>query len=647
MKRSRRSPFSLSRKISQVDTDSKVEAAQGWLETMVPQTLSSSTFIELPANRRNLLGLIVSISLIFVFFAWQLFGIQVVRGEQYQGLARGNRIRDEISYAPRGNIYDRNGVLLAENSPSFQLVAVPYSMAEDPEERATDLRQVASLTGQKFSNLQSEFEPHSDDYPLPIVLKSKLTHRDALRIEQKLPELQGFQLNIIPLRQYVDVANLAHALGYVGRVSEDDIEKRDDLLPTDFVGRAGIEAQYDKILRGKNGGQRTEVDALGRPVRILANDPAEQGNDIRLTIDYKLQKQLAQGLKKQIKASDSKKGVALAINPKNGEVLAMVSIPSYDNNQFAGGISARDYQRLINDPKQPLYNRAVSGAYSVGSTIKPVIASAALQEKVVTPSTTIVDKGKLTLVNRYNPSDSITFKNFASQAHGRINIEDAIAKSSNVFFFTVGGGFGNIKGLGIERLNSYYRDFGFGTPTGIDLPEEISGTVPGAAWNEAHLGRGWFTGDTYNVSIGQGNLAITPMQLAMAHSAVFNRGQLLKPRLLESVDGEAVENAPESLRRVQVDQKHLNTVISGMRQGATSGTASGVDWSGVPRVATKTGTAETALGDKGNPHIWMSATAPFDNPQILIIAMVEESRLSSPTMGNVIAPAMRQYFSNQ
>jgi penicillin-binding protein 2 len=576
----------------------------------------------------------------------RLFSLQVTAFERYNSLATGNRVRETITFAPRGRILDRQGRILADNKLSFQLSATPYLLAEDQTERQDDYEVIAQMLNVSVAELAAASETEGLDYPLPITVLSNIEHRRALALMQYLPRLEGFQLLEVPIRQYVSDSGLAHILGYTGGISELELASQPDsgLLPIDIVGKTGIEKQYDDVLRGQNGLQRTEVDTLGRPVRLLAQQEALLGQDITLTIDLDIQRRLASELAKQMKNAKVQRASAVALDPNNGEILAMVSLPYYDNNLFANGISTEDFNRLVNDPNQPLLNKAVSAGYTTGSVIKPIVASAALQEKVITPQTIINDNGFIAVTSVYQPGASFIFRGWRPEGLGPMNVRRAIAMSSNIYFYTVGGGHGGISGLGVDRLTGYYREFGLGEATGIDLPGETSGRVPDRNWKLAEKGEPWYIGDTYNISIGQGDLIVSPLQLTLADMAVANGGDVLRPQLLLRIGDEMV--ARKQVRRtVGVDPANLQIVREGMREVITNGTTCACRFANVPvDVAGKSGTAETNTPDGRRPHAWYTAFAPFQDPQIMVTAMLEEGSGGSTYAAPVTAAAMEAFF---
>ena len=589
-------------------------------------------------HRLTVMGAVVLV--LFIVLGFRLFTVQIVSSQGYADLANGNRVRETIDYAPRGKILDRNGKILAENTLSFQVSSTPFLLETDEAKRFADITTVASILGDDSAALKEELEKNGLDYVLPVVVAESLSHKQALLLESKLPNLKGFSIDEIPVRKYVSAAAIGHIVGYSGRVSEADLENDSsrELLPTDFIGKTGVEYTFDPRLRGENGWIKYEVDALGRPIRVIDQQAPQPGEDITLSIDFEIQKSMAKSMNDQMKKSKTSRSSGVAVDPSNGEVLAMVSLPAFDNNLFSeGGIGSDDFNKLNNDPDQPLFNKALSGGFTSGSIIKPLVASAALQEKVVTPNTVIVDNGALTLPGGF------TFLGWRPGGLGPMNVRSAIAWSSNIYFYTVGGGFGNIGGLGEERLTHYYREFGLGEESGINLPNETPGRVPDEAWKIENKGESWYQGDSYNISIGQGDLLISPLHITMAEAAIANNGFLLKPQIEKGV-------AKEVRRELPIDKANLQIVREGMRQVLTGGTTCECTFKEVPvQVAGKSGTAETDTPGGRRPHAWFTAFAPYDKtnskqPQILSTVLIEEGSGGSLYAAPVIAEAFKTYF---
>jgi penicillin-binding protein 2 len=603
-----------------------------WRDGLVPGQAISGGQNSLSSQMSKRVMIVSALIIVAMFgLVSRLFFMQVVDAESYNALANGNRVRLEVSYAPRGKILDRKNNVIADNTLSFQLTATPYLMSADEAERQQDFEYVSSVTGQKPEEVTKTVSEKGLDFVQPILVAESLSHDQARKLETA-GELAGFSIDEVPTRKYDSRAGLANMVGYTGRVSPDDLEANPDLLPADYVGKDGIEYQYDQVLRGKNGWQRIEVDALGRPVRVLAKQDPEPGQDLKLTIDRDLQIAMTNATMKEMAKAKVTKSAGAAVHPVTGEVLALVTVPFYDNNLFADGISQQEFSTLVNDPNQPLYNKAMSGGFSSGSTIKPLVASAALQEKVVDENTTINDVNALVLPGGFS------FASWRPGGLGPMNVRRAIAWSSNIYFYTVGGGYGDIQGLGQPRLQDYYRKFGLGELSGIDIPGETAGRVPDEKFKQELTGEGWYVGDSYNIAIGQGDLLISPLQLAMAHSAIANNGYLMQPFV--------AEQAGKNVRReLPIDKNYLQIVREGMRQVLTDGTTCECVFKNVPvPVAGKSGTAETNTPDGKRPNAWFSAYAPYESPEILITLILEEGVGGSQFAAPAIAETMTQYF---
>lgn len=620
--------------------------AEAWMQNLVrPIALDERATARQYRPRLKLVFLVIG--LVFGVLSLRLMSLQLLTGERYLLAAEGNRIRDDIAYAPRGTIYDRHGRVLAHNGADYQLSVTPYLLPRDAADRQIAYNELAPLLGLSASALQTQAEAEGLAYNLPILIADHLSHEQMLKIEQSLPGLVGFTVDTVPVREYAAEAGLAHVLGYVGRVNKADLASRQDILPTDFVGRSGVEQQYDSALRGRNGRSRVEVDALGRPIRLLAKQTAQTGTDITLTIDYNLQVELERQLRAQMQTTGATRASSVMLDPETGEVLAMVSIPYYDNNRFVRGLTQADYDALVNDPDQPLINRVIASAYPSGSTIKPLVASAALQEQVVTDQTVIVDRGAITIPNQYDPSIIYTFRGWRAGGLGPMTLRRAIAMSSNIYFYTVAGGYGDVRGLGAGRLTSYYRQFGLGEKSGIDLPGELAGRVPDPEWKERTFHEPWFLGDTYNIAIGQGELKVTPLQITLANLAIANGGRLLQPRVLKAIHraGEpALE--PQVRRHLPIDVDYLNVVREGMHEMIYQGAYSPARFTSIPvEIAGKTGTAETdKINPDSQPHAWFVAYGPWDRARVGLGLMVEQGEKSANALNPAIA-TLSYYFT--
>ena len=640
-------------------TGRKLARAEAWTEAILPAD-TAAALPEGETNRRALIILMACIGLALGILVVRLFVLQVVNGEHNLALANGNRIRERVARAPRGVIYDRNKEVLARNVASFDVTVVPQLLPTEAKERDGVYAKVGALIGMSATDVKAKAEvtcktqePGCLRSPIPQLVAAGVGRDKALMLDEASAAAPGFALDVNPIREYLDTSLLSVMLGYTGRVNAEEAGADETYGPTDLIGKLGLEKQYEDILRGANGGERSEVDATGRPVRVLASRDPVPGKNLVLSIDWKLQQKMAEALSRQMTASGAQRGSGVAVNPRTGEVLSAVSWPSYDNNLFSRGISQADYQRLVNDPGQPLFNKVAGGAYAVGSIIKPLGASAALQEKIVTPQTTVEDKGELVVVNPYNPEVKYVYKGWERSGLGVMNVFSAIARSSDIYFYTIAGGFTNFtRYLGVDKLTEYYKKFGLGAQTGVDLPSETAGRVPTPEWKKEFSGEPWYTGDTYNISVGQGDVLASPLQMAMAISAVANGGSLLKPHFvsrIEDAQGKPVSVvAPEVVRKDFIDPQHLATVRQAMRETVNSptGTACCFMDRDVPvAVAGKTGSAETDPTNNVPPNSWFVSFAPYDDPEIVTVILLEKAGEGSQYATPATRETLQWYFT--
>ena len=497
-----------------------------WVESILPADAEAGPVEESP-NRQALwwFGGVVLVALLIL--GLRLVYLQIIDGNHNLALADGNSTRTTVIQAPRGLIYDRNHVLLAENQPSYDVTAVPQQLPTTSAARGQEYAALGQLLGVSATSIKTGAEvtcapnaaPGCLDSPVSQLVVANISRNQALLFGQAALQFPGFNLDVNPVREYTDNNVLAQVLGYTGRVTAEDLKTHPTYGPTDFIGKTGLEYQYESYLRGIDGGQKTEVDASGHPVSVLASQSPIPGDNLTLSIDYALQQRLASDLQSAMTADTAAhptEGAAVAMDPQTGEILAMVSLPTYNHNEFVQGISEADFSQLINNPAQPLFNKAISGVYPTGSIIKPLVASAAINEHTITTSTTIDDIGYLSVPNENDPSaPPQLFHSYEPGGFGIVNLMRAMAVSSNVFFMAVGGGYngaiGHVTGLGVTELTKYYRLFGLGSKTGVDLPGESAGLVPDPSWKQKVLNEPWYLGDTYNISVGQGNMLVSQM----------------------------------------------------------------------------------------------------------------------------------------
>jgi len=591
---------------------------------------------EVPLSKKVLSAFyIVFLILILILFA-KTFQLQLIDGKKFSALAEGNKFIIYSTQATRGVIYDKEGNQLVFNKPSFDLA---YTDAEKlrtclyqdsdsslcPEFKV--LKEVSIIINRDIEELKKEIEKSE----LSTVLISKnLDHQALILLEAKINsnELSGFQIRRNFVRDYKEGSSFAHLIGHIGEIGAEELKADPENYSIfDYIGKAGLEKSYEEILRKNSGKLRLEKDALGNVISKEIIQLPESGKSLVLWLDSDLQKKIEEEIGKVLKNVGAQKAAAVAISPKTGGVLALVSLPGFDNNLFQKGVDPQALESLLNDPLEPLFNRAISGSYLTGSTIKPLIASAVLEEKIISPQKKINCQGKITIPNPWDPSSPTIKRDWKS--HGWTDMKKAIAESCNVYFYTVGGGYENQEGLGPTRIKKYLEFFGWGEKTGIDLPGEVKGFIPDKEWKKKTWGQGWWDGDTYNLSIGQGYLKITPLEVATGFASIANGGKLLKPQVVKSiVDSEKntiEEFEPKVIREDFIGLENLQIVREGMREAVTYG--SSVILNSLPiKAASKTGTAELGCDSYGNCyyHNWVTVFAPYDDPQIVLTIVIED-----------------------
>lgn len=682
----------------------------------------------------RLLLLQVLIGVTVVVLIGRLWQLQMITGERYRLLADRNRLREVDVAAPRGVIYDRNGEILARNRPSFSVVVVPGDLPEDTDDQpegtaagivldrllatlarpAPELRATAAAgtpqptptptkgaakpgeptpaspllipERQPWVMSRDEIEQKIEEGRLggayrPVTVARYIKEGTAFLIAEDAVNLQGIELVLEPIRDYPSGALTAGVIGYMGHIDETQVAEYEarGYQQSDQIGLTGLEATFEEALHGQPGRQTIEVDVHGRRVRTVGQvEPAVPGYNLVLALDLALQQVATDALQAALDNSTgftrATQGVAIALNPRNGKVLALVSLPGYDNNLFAKGITTEAYAALTSDPDLPMFNQAVGGQYPPGSIFKIIVAAAGLQEGVIASRTRLGDgfdganDGIIWLPNEYVPWDRTLAQPFYSwthkygYGHGLHTVRDALAVSDDIFFYELGGGYPDrLAGLGVKRVGEYAKAFGLGAVSGIELLGEAKGLVPTSKWKRINYAENWLTGDTYNMSIGQGYLLATPLQMANATAAIANRGTLWKPQLVDHIiddQGQVVRAfEPVLLSDVPVDPQNLDLVREGMF-GAVNwpqGTATRVRVPGVT-VAGKTGTAEffrdsnkdghEDRDDKGNlpTHAWFTSFAPYVDPEIVVTVFVANGGEGSATAAPVAAEILNAYF---
>jgi len=582
---------------------------------------------EVPPSRRILLGFLIFSLIGFGVLFLRALQLTIIDGPALADSAFRNIIRLTPLRADRGIIYDRNFQKLVSNLPSFDLILDKRDLPQDENQKNKEIEKVSQIIKKDVPLLQKEIEDSKEE---TMVVAENLDHETLVVLETEINDLAGFQIEQNTIRNYPEGPFFSQILGYNGRINAQEFKelKDENYFISDYIGKQGLEKSYEEVLRGQPGVFEIQKNAAGEKSQERIKSTAKAGQSLVLWLDADLQKKLQTELARVVDEIGSRKGAAVAIDPKTGGVLALVSWPSFDNNLFSQGISTETFQKILSDPAKPLFNRVVSGQYASGSTIKPFIASAALQEKIISPEKQIFDQGFIEIKNQYNPE--ITYVFHGIEPHGWVDLKEAIAVSSNIYFYTIGGGYKDQNGLGSTKIKKYLEFFGWGEKTGIDLPQETAGLIPDRRWKEGNIGESWYIGDTYNLSIGQGYLQMSPLQEAVAFAALANGGKLFRPQMVQKIIEGSPSSAssrvirefsPELIRQLPIDEKNLKTVQEGMRDGVIYGSA--VSLNSLPvKAAAKTGTAQTPKKDYY--HNWVTVFAPIDDPQIVLTVMIED-----------------------
>ena len=626
-----------------------------------------------PSSRGRSGVIRILICLGFVALTAQLWKLQIVDGRVHTAAAEGNRLRLVDIPALRGVIYDRNFELLAFNAPTFM---VSVTEADLPQARRTSiLADTAQLLGITPTEIEQTIETkRAAAGPFaPIVIKKDVPRDVALTLEQQSWALPGIYLSVDTLRQYVDSETFSQVIGYTSLPTAEEYTQsfeKEGYGPDERVGSTGVERVYETDLRGRPGVRLIEADVGGRPLNERQRRPPQQGRELILTIDAQLQRAVHQILANRLAAKQQEMeraaaarpgatpatsavppvaGVAVVTDPRNGEVLSMVSYPGFDANVFYARERDGEIERLLSDPSLPLFNRAVDGQYPPGSTFKLVTGVGALEERTASRYTQINCNGELRIPNPNVPGTFTRLPDWGVM--GTLDFVQGIAQSCNVYFYTLGGGFGSIEGLGSARLARYARMMGYGEPTGIDLPSEGNGRIPEQEWKQANIGEPWVPGDTYNMAIGQGFVLATPLQVATVTNTIATGGTTYRPHVVRAVvdgDRQPVRSiTTEASRRVALRPETLGVLRDGMIGTLDTAQTRAHKLPGI-QVAGKTGTAEFngPRDEKGNlpTHAWFTAYAPAQNPRVSVTVFME--RGGGPTDAVPLAmEILKAYFA--
>ena len=595
------------------------------------------------AWRVAIIGSVALIAFGLVFF--RLWYLQVLSGDQYRAQANTNQVREIKVQAPRGEIVDRDGRVLVGNRASFAVRATPEKLPEDPDERRDVYERLGKILAMNPDRIERKVDPQLDAVPYaPATVKQDVGGKVAFYLMENREDFPGIEPEQVFLRTYPEGELAAHLVGYLGEVTEDQLsdERYNGVDLGDRIGQAGIESQYDSFLRGRNGASRLQVNAQGALVKPLKDDRPQQGRQLRLSIDLDVQRAGQEALGGSL-------GAFAVMNIRNGQVLALGSSPSFDPNQFSKAIRQSDLDRLTDkDNGEPLNNRAIQGGYPTGSTFKLITAVAALQGGLITPDEVVFDGGSLQV-------GDVVFENAGGVVNGALALRQALSVSSDVFFYRLGQ-----EANGTTLIQDWAKKLGIGRPTGIDLANDLPGVVPTPALRnqgyaeyrrckaekkptpeEIALGecgffdRPWSVGDNVNLSVGQGDLAASPMQLAVAYAALANEGKVVQPRLGQRIEdsvGRTLQEleAPQA-RKLDIDPANRQAILDGLRAAASEpgGTSADVFANFAIPIAGKTGTAEKGGGRADQS--WYAALAPYPDPKYVVVTTFEAGGFGAET----------------
>jgi len=573
--------------------------------------------------KRRILTISIIVAILTLILILRLITLQIIQHKYYTTLSTLNALDITPIEPRRGIIYDRNGVILAKNIPTFILMINP-SKIKHLNQKITELNKIIPLSKNDLEQFHKQLKQHRRFEQIP--LKLKLTAEEVAKFAVNSFRFPGFSVQAKLIRQYPLGKTFAHVLGYVGRINTRDLDNIDttNYAATNFIGKVGIEKYYETLLHGIVGYKKIETDADGKTIRIINTNPPIQGNNIYLTIDNKLQQVAADALAKH-------NGAVVVIQPSTGEILAMASNPSYDPNLFVNGIDYQAFKKLQQDKNHPLYNRPLRGLYPPGSTIKPFIAIEGLKTNTINASQRIFDPGWYQI-----PNTTHIFHDWKKTGHGWVNLSKAIIESCDTYFWTLANK------LGIRQIDEILDQFNFGKPTGIDMKEELAGNIPSPEWKLRYTGYAWYKGDTANAGIGQGYIDVTPLQLASATTILANRGMHLQPHLLyatQASDGTITKTIPTEEAPVILDNpKNWGIVIQAMSKVISGATGFRFGRKPPYTIAAKTGTAQlvslqyaefnkvSAIPKNLRDNSVFIAFAPINKPKIALAVISENSK---------------------
>lgn len=594
---------------------------------------------EVMESKQRILVISFVVGLFFLVLLLRLWHLQILSAEDYRSMSENNRLRFVPVAASRGAILDRSGKVLVSNRPSFSLAVIPQEV-KDKDALFDRIARLLALDRAELEERWKKVKGRAKYYP--VVLASNISRDQVEIIEENRLRLPGVEIEMKPVREYTSHILAAHLLGYIGEISDDEMDKKgfEKYNPGDYVGKNGIERSWEHELHGNDGGRQFEVDARGRVLRTISESHPTVGNSVVLTIDAAVQKQAE-------KAFGDEAGAAVALDVNSGEVLAFVSSPSFDPALFSGKLPAAVWKSYLDDKRHPLENKALSGQYPPGSTFKVITALAGLENGLISDSTSVNCSGSYDL-------GTSTFKCWNKRGHGTTSLKKSLRESCDVYYYQLG------ERLGVDLIAKTANKFMLGAPMGIGLNNEKPGLIPTAEWKQKRFGKRWYHGETLPVAIGQGFVLMTPIQLASMISTIANEGTIYRPFLVKRVvdtDGKSLkEFKPEIIGRTDISADKFRLVKQGLfavvnEPGGTGGMARLYD----VRVAGKTGTSQVVKmrdSKRGTPyqfrdHALFVAFAPYDKPEIAVAVVVEHGGHGGAAAAPIAGRILRAYFDGK
>ncbi|MEX2144784.1 MAG: penicillin-binding protein 2 [Candidatus Spechtbacterales bacterium] len=597
--------------------------------------------LEIPVSSLSINLLFVFVIAGLIFLTGYSFYIGVLNLDKYKKISDQNAQQTYKIGTNRGDIYSADGYPVAVSVSAFNIEVNPSKLEN------SDMEKLAGIVSENFAN-----QPYDYIYEKLVSAKSRnlgslillknLKETDIAYFSEIIEANTAISLNEHALRFYPEGNIFSHIVGYTSYINPEELDEFPGYSLADTAGKKGVEYYFEKYLKGVQGLFAKFVTAKGEVIQERVLREAQKGSALELTVNYELQKAARGALAKAISENNLSAGAVVILDPNTGKVLSLISLPDYDPNAFVRGLTGKEADMYFNDPGNPLFNRTTLGEYATGSVIKPLIAAAALEEYIISPNRYIFTNGFIEVPSVYDSSVVYRFNDWKN--HGAVDMREAIAVSSNVYFYTIGGGFEGFVGLGIEKITKWLNKFGWGEKLGIDFASESAGRVPDPEWKEKVKNEGWFIGDTYNTSIGQGDILATPLQVASAISVFANKSVLYRPYVVKRIytqDGVAHELEGDIINRNFISSANINVVREGMREAVITGSSRFLSQLPVA-VAGKTGTAQTS-GQKDNA--WFAGFAPYENPELAIVVVLEEGESSGRAV-RVAYDILDWYFKN-